>query len=146
MSIFAFIELMEYTYTIQDLPKIAEKVLLNTSNKTLLFYGNMGVGKTTMIKELAKRLGVTDTISSPTFSIVNEYEINNDKIFHFDFYRIKNEEEVLDIGIEEYFYSGHWIFIEWPEKIKNLLPNKNTIINLIKNKNESRTINMMPVK
>ena len=145
MSIFAFIELMEYTYTIQDLPKIAEKVLLNTSNKTLLFYGNMGVGKTTMIKELAKRLGVTDTISSPTFSIVNEYEINNDKIFHFDFYRIKNEEEVLDIGIEEYFYSGHWIFIEWPEKIKNLLPNKNTIINLIKNKNESRTINMMPV-
>lgn len=137
---------MEHTFTIQDLPKVAEKVLLNTSNKTLLFYGSMGVGKTTMIKELAKRLGVTDAISSPTFSIVNEYEIDNDKIFHFDFYRIKNEEEVLDIGIEEYFYSGHWIFIEWPEKINNLLPIENTKINLIKNKNQSRTINMMPVK
>jgi len=137
---------MEYTYTIQDLPEIAEKVLLNISNKVLLFYGKMGVGKTTLIKEVAKGLGVTDNISSPTFSIVNEYEINNDKVFHFDFYRIKNEEEALDIGIEEYFYSGHWVLIEWPENIKNLLPLKNTKINLTKNKNESRTINIMPVK
>ena len=137
---------MEYTYTIQNLPEIAEKVLLHTSNKILLFYGTMGVGKTTLIKELAKRLGVTETINSPTFSIVNEYEIEDDKVFHFDFYRIKNEEEVLDIGIEEYFDSGHWIMIEWPEKINNLLPFNNTKINLIKNKNESRTINIMPVK
>ena len=137
---------MEYTYTIQNLPEIAEKVLLNASNKILLFYGTMGVGKTTLIKELAKRLGVTETINSPTFSIVNEYEIEDDKVFHFDFYRIKNEEEVLDIGIEEYFDSGHWIMIEWPEKINNLLPLNNTRINLIKNKNESRTINIMPVK
>ena len=137
---------MEYTYTIQNLPEIAEKVLLHTSNKILLFYGTMGVGKTTLIKELAKRLGVTETINSPTFSIVNEYEIEEDKVFHFDFYRIKNEEEVLDIGIEEYFDSGHWILIEWPEKINNLLPLNNTKINLIKNKNESRTINIMPVK
>ena len=137
---------MEYTYTIQNLPEIAEKVLLHTSNKILLFYGTMGVGKTTLIKELAKRLGVTETINSPTFSIVNEYEIEDDKVFHFDFYRIKNEEEVLDIGIEEYFDSGHWIMIEWPEKINNLLPLNNTRINLIKNKNESRTINIMPVK
>ncbi len=137
---------MEYNFTIQDLPEIAEKVLFNASNKILLFYGNMGVGKTTMIKELAKILGVTDTISSPTFSIVNEYEIDNDKVYHFDFYRIKNEEEALDIGIEEYFYSGHWVLVEWPENIKNLLPLENTKINLTKNKNESRTINMMPVK
>ena len=137
---------MEYTFTLHNLPEIAEKVLLNTSNKVLLFYGNMGVGKTTLIKEIAKRLGVTDTISSPTFSIVNEYKIDNDKVFHFDFYRIKNEEEVLDIGIEEYFYSEHWVLIEWPENIKNLLPSENTKINLIKNKNESRTINIMPVK
>ncbi len=137
---------MEYTFTLHNLPEIAEKVLLNTSNKVLLFYGNMGVGKTTLIKEIAKRLGVTDTISSPTFSIVNEYKIDNDKVFHFDFYRIKNEEEALDIGIEEYFYSEHWVLIEWPENIKNLLPSENTKINLIKNKNESRTINIMPVK
>ncbi|MBE9489328.1 MAG: tRNA (adenosine(37)-N6)-threonylcarbamoyltransferase complex ATPase subunit type 1 TsaE [Bacteroidetes bacterium] len=137
---------MKYTYTLQDLPKIAEKVLLDASNKILLFYGDMGVGKTTLIKEIAKRLGVIDNISSPTFSIVNEYEIDNDKVFHFDFYRIKNEEEALDIGIEEYFYSDHWSLIEWPEKIENLLPTKSTIIKLIKNENGSRTINIMPVK
>lgn len=137
---------MDYTYTLQDLPVIAEKLLLNTSNKILLFYGDMGVGKTTLIKEIAKSLGVTDTVSSPTFSIVNEYEIDNDKVFHFDFYRIKNEEEALDIGVEEYFYSGHWVLIEWPENIKNLLPLENTKIKLIKNKNESRTINIQPVK
>ncbi len=137
---------MEYTYTLQDLPKIAEKVLLDAPNKILLFYGDMGVGKTTLIKEIAKRLGVTDTISSPTFSIVNEYEIENDKVYHFDFYRIKNEEEALDIGIEEYFFSDHWIMIEWPEKIENLLPAKNTNIKLIKNNNGSRTITQMPVK
>ncbi len=137
---------MEYTYTLQDLPKIAEKVLLDAPNKILLFYGDMGVGKTTLIKEIAKRLGVTDIISSPTFSIVNEYEIENDKVYHFDFYRIKNEEEALDIGIEEYFFSDHWIMIEWPEKIENLLPAKNTNIKLIKNNNGSRTITQMPVK
>jgi len=137
---------MEYTYTLQDLPEIAEKVLLAVPNKTLLFYGDMAVGKTTLIKEIAKRLGVRDTISSPTFSIVNEYEIENDKVYHFDFYRIEKEEEILDIGIEEYFYSNHWILIEWPDKIKNLLPTKSTVIKLTKNKNGSRTINIMPVK
>jgi len=137
---------MDYTYTIQELPEIAEKVLFDASNKILLFYGDMGVGKTTLIKEIAKLLGVNDNISSPTYSIVNEYEIDNDKVYHFDFYRIKNEEEALDIGIEEYLYSGHWVLIEWPENIKNLLPLENTKINLIKNKNESRTINIQPVK
>ena len=139
-------EFMDYTYTIQELPEIAEKVLFDASNKILLFYGDMGVGKTTLIKEIAKLLGVNDNISSPTYSIVNEYEIDNDKVYHFDFYRIKNEEEALDIGIEEYLYSGHWVLIEWPENIKNLLPLENTKINLIKNKNESRTINIQPVK
>ncbi len=137
---------MEYTYTLQDLPEIAEKVLLAVPNKTLLFYGDMAVGKTTLIKEIAKRLGVKDNISSPTFSIVNEYEIENGKVYHFDFYRIEKEEEILDIGIEEYFYSNHWILIEWPEKIKSLLPAINTVIKLTKNKNGSRTINIMPVK
>jgi len=137
---------MEHTFTLQDLPEIAEKVLLAATNKTLLFYGDMAVGKTTLIKEIAKRLGVTDTISSPTFSIVNEYKIKDDKVYHFDFYRIEKEEEVLDIGIEEYFFSNHWILIEWPEKIKNLLPIKSTKIILTKNKNGSRTITLMPVK
>jgi tRNA threonylcarbamoyladenosine biosynthesis protein TsaE len=106
----------------------------------------MGTGKTTLIKEIAKQLGVNDVLSSPTFSIVNEYKLNEEKLFHFDFYRIENEEEAYDIGIEEYFYSGLWNLIEWPEKIENLLPEKSTKIKLTKNKNGSRTIMIMPMK
>jgi len=137
---------MEQTYTIKDLPNIAGMVLTNASTKTLLFYGDMGVGKTTLIKELAKKLGVQDTLSSPTYSIVNEYLLDSDKLYHFDFYRIKNEEEAMDLGIEEYFETNHWKLIEWPEKISNLLPEENTKIELTINLNGSRTINVKPVK
>ncbi len=136
---------MEQTYTIKDLPNIAGMVLTNASTKTLLFYGDMGVGKTTLIKELAKKLGVQDTLSSPTYSIVNEYLLDSDKLYHFDFYRIKNEEEAMDLGIEEYFETNHWKLIEWPEKISNLLPEENTKIELTINLNGSRTINVKPV-
>jgi len=136
---------MEQTYTIKDLPNIAGMVLTNASTKTLLFYGDMGVGKTTLIKELAKKLGVQDTLSSPTYSIVNEYLLDSDKLYHFDFYRIKNEEEAMDLGIEEYFETNHWKLIEWPEKISNLLPEENTKIKLTINLNGSRTINVTPV-
>jgi tRNA threonylcarbamoyladenosine biosynthesis protein TsaE len=90
----------------------------------------MGVGKTTMIKEIAKSLGVTDTISSPTFSIVNEYEIDNDKIFHFDFYRTLNKAEIFDIGYEEYIFSSSYCFIEWPEKAHELLPSSFVKVNM----------------
>lgn len=137
---------MEQTYTIKDLPNIAGMVLTNASTKTLLFYGDMGVGKTTLIKELARKLGVQDTLSSPTYSIVNEYLLDSDKLYHFDFYRIKNEEEAMDLGIEEYFETNHWKLIEWPEKISNLLPEENTKIKLTINLNGSRTINVTPVK
>lgn len=130
---------------IKDLPKIAEQILLNAPHKTILFYGEMGVGKTTLIKELAKKIGVTESLSSPTFSIVNEYQVQNDKLFHFDCYRIASEEEALDFGIEEYLDSEYWNLIEWPENIKNLLPKKSTIIELIKNTNGSRTLNLKPV-
>src|SRR6185312_13565232 len=90
-------------------------------NKIFLFYGDMGVGKTTLIKSLCACLGSTDVVTSPTFSIVNEYSGPN-KIFHFDFYRLKNQAEAMDLGYEEYFYSGAYCFIEWPEKIPDLLP------------------------
>ena len=134
---------MEYKFNVSDLPHIAKEILLKVSNKTLLFYGTMGVGKTTLIKEISKQLGVTDIINSPTFSLVNEYEIVNDKIYHFDFYRIKTEEEALDIGIEDYFFSEHWKLIEWPEKISNLLPPNSTKIEMDKNKNGTRTLNII---
>ena len=90
--------------------------------KIFLFYGDMGAGKTTFIKSLCEQLGISETVTSPTFSIVNEYRENGVKIYHFDFYRLKNQNEALDMGYEEYFYSGDYCFIEWPEKIAGLLP------------------------
>ena len=137
---------MEYTFTKDEIPEIASKVLSEIETRIVLFYGEMGTGKTTLIKEIAKQLGVNDVLSSPTFSIVNEYKLNEEKLFHFDFYRIENEEEAYDIGIEEYFYSGYWNLIEWPEKIENLLPEESTKIKLTKNKNGSRTIMIKPMK
>ena len=134
---------MEFNFNLQDLTFVAKEILRNVPNKTLLFYGTMGVGKTTLIKELSKQLGVTDVINSPTFSLVNEYEIIKGKIYHFYFYRIKSEEEALDIGIEDYFFSGHWNLIEWPENISNLLPPNSTKIEMNKNQNGTRTLNIV---
>lgn len=139
---FAFKFTMEYSFTLQELPKIAEIVLKEVPNKILLFYGDMGVGKTTLIKEIAKQLGVKGVINSPTFALVNEYEIKDDKVYHFDFYRINNEEEAMDIGVEDYFFSSHWNLIEWPQKISNILPTNSTKIQLTKNQNGIRTLNI----
>lgn len=102
----------------------AAKLLLNSfpDDRVFLFYGNMGAGKTTFIKALCKVLEVEDNTSSPTFSIVNEYSSSQGPIFHFDFYRIKEEEEAYDFGYEDYFYSGNYCFVEWPNRIPNLLP------------------------
>jgi len=102
---------------------IAKQILeLTSPHKKFAFYGEMGVGKTTLIKALSLQLGVTDIVSSPTFSIVNEYQADeNTKIFHFDFYRIENEKEAYDMGYEEYFFSNAYCFIEWSEKIPNLI-------------------------
>ena len=114
---------MNNNYSLENLSEIASEIIVSTKNKTLLFYGEMGVGKTTLIKEICKELGVLDNISSPTFSLVNEYLTKkNERVYHFDFYRIDDENEALDMGIEEYFYNNDWCLIEWPENIKNLLP------------------------
>jgi tRNA threonylcarbamoyladenosine biosynthesis protein TsaE len=104
--------------------KDAAKQLIEFGDKEkiFLFYGDMGAGKTTLIKLLCECLGVRESVTSPTFSIVNEYEAEGIKVFHFDFYRLKNQSEALDMGYEEYFYSGNYCFIEWPEKIADLLP------------------------
>ena len=114
---------MNRNYSLKNLSSVAAEIISSVKNKTLLFYGEMGVGKTTLIKEICQQLGILDNISSPTFSLVNEYQtLKEEKVFHFDFYRIEEEEEALDIGIEEYFDSDAWCLVEWPENIENLLP------------------------
>ena len=122
---------MVFTYTLSEIDTIAEKILPYLQSKVVIFKGGMGFGKTTLIKALVRALGSTDNVSSPTFSLVNPYEGANDKIYHFDFYRIKNEEEAFDIGFEEYLYSGDWCFIEWAERVEKYLPETYTIVELI---------------
>ena len=107
----------------EELCAVAKMILEKYNSKIFLFYGEMGVGKTSFIKKFCKELGVTDVVSSPTFSIVNQYSnVNDEIIYHFDFYRTEKKEEVFDIGYEEYLFSSSYCFIEWPEKIEDLLP------------------------
>ena len=107
------------------------------------FYGKMGSGKTTFIKALCEELGVNDVITSPTFAIVNDYTANEESIYHFDFYRIKKLEEVYDMGFEEYFYSGNYCFIEWPELVEPLLPDDTLRVCISEQPDGSRLITMI---
>ncbi len=108
-----------------------------------LFYGDMGAGKTTLIKALCQVWEVEDSVSSPTFALVNEYQrANGDPLYHFDFYRIDAEEEAVEIGIDEYFYSQRYCLVEWPTKIRNLLPETYLRLNLRVNEDQSRTISL----
>lgn len=132
---------MKKNYALNQLSEIAKDVINTSKHKVLLFYGEMGVGKTTLIKEIVKQLHVIDNVSSPTFSLVNEYlSKDGDKVYHFDFYRINNEEEALDMGVEEYFYSNNWCLVEWPNKVENLLPLKSVSITITSDSNQVRTI------
>ena len=117
---------------LKELPDIAKQILeYSAPKKKFLFYADMGVGKTTLIKELSLHLGVSDIVSSPTFSIVNEYKTCRDiKVYHFDFYRIEDEKEALDIGYEEYISSDSYCFIEWPEKISNLIEEDMVVVKI----------------
>lgn len=111
------------TESLSDLNDAAQKILsFAKKERIFVFYGEMGAGKTTLINTLCEILEVEDQTSSPTFSIVNEYQSAKGTIYHFDFYRIKNQAEAFDLGYEDYFYSGDYCFIEWPEKIPDLLP------------------------
>lgn len=110
-------------YTLSQVDDVARQIIAESKSNILLFYGDMGVGKTTLIKALCDALDVETPVKSPTFSLVNEYITRQGHlIYHFDFYRIESEEEVLDIGFEQYIDAGAWIFIEWPEKISTFLP------------------------
>jgi tRNA threonylcarbamoyladenosine biosynthesis protein TsaE len=129
---------------LSDLNVVAQMFVDEMSDrKVFAFYGEMGVGKTTFIKAICEALGVKETITSPTFAIVNEYKNEDGKpIFHFDFYRIKNLDEVYDFGYEDYFYSGNLCFIEWPELVETLLPDDVVKVQITVGDNEERLISI----
>jgi tRNA threonylcarbamoyladenosine biosynthesis protein TsaE len=120
---------MNIVFSLDQIQEVAEQILASNPKKIILFNGEMGVGKTTLIKQLCKSLGVQDATSSPTFSLVNEYYTNDNQIvYHFDFYRLNKETEALDMGVDDYLYSGNWCFIEWSEKIASLLPEETSTV------------------
>ena len=127
-------------YKISNIDLAVNFILNNINSKYLLFNGPMGSGKTTLIKAIVRKLGCDDSVSSPSFSLVNEYEIKDSVVYHFDFYRIKNEIEAFDIGFEDYLKEDVWCFIEWGEKIPNLIPNNVNLINFTEIKGNSRII------
>ena len=136
---------MVLTYDQSEVYSVAQRLLAEAKGKTFLFYGDMGAGKTTLIKALCQELEVEDAVSSPTFAIVNEYSGVNGTVYHFDFYRIKNESEALDLGYEDYLYSGNYCFIEWPEKIQSLLPNEFVELKLQETSVNERVIKVQKV-
>ena len=129
---------------IPSLDKIADAALEFVSQigekRVFAFYGGMGAGKTTFIKAVCDQLGVNDAVTSPTFAIVNEYNSQMGPIYHFDFYRIKRASEVLDIGFDDYIYSGNLCLMEWPELIEDFLPEETTIVKIMEIENGMRKI------
>lgn len=138
----------QFTYELDEIEKAAKAMIgAAEEEKVWVFQGDMGAGKTTLIKALAKAFTVSDQVSSPTFGIVNHYENQSGEIFyHFDFYRMDDPAEALDIGIEEYFYSGNYCWLEWAEKIAGFLPEKFFLIRIINDSDSQRTLNLQHVE
>jgi tRNA threonylcarbamoyladenosine biosynthesis protein TsaE len=136
------LQVLEIEYEIEDIETVANRIIECSDSKTLLFYGEMGVGKTTLIKTLVKLLGSNDEVSSPTFSIVNEYKGFDCSIYHFDLFRVTSEEEVLNFGFEDYLDNQHWMFIEWPEIVIPLLMKDFNSIKMSYKNDSSRIIKL----
>lgn len=135
--------------SLSELPSVVIKILAAYQDELVFaLYGNLGAGKTTLIKAFCQVLRVTDEVTSPSFTLVNEYHCENDElVYHFDFYRIKRLEEVMDIGYEEYLYSGWYCFLEWADKMEELLPESYVQVTVEKNEtDESRKILVKRVK
>ena len=128
--------------SLHELQQTAKKLLNHfPDSRVFAFYGKMGAGKTTFIQAICKVLESPDNVTSPTFALINEYKTpENLSLFHFDFYRIKNLEEAYDLGYEDYFYSGNYCLIEWPEKIETLLPEKYVEVKITVEEDETRRI------
>jgi len=133
--------------SISDIKSVAKKLIhLASEQRIWVLKGNMGAGKTTLIKAIAEEFGISEKVSSPTFSLVNQYQNEDGDVFyHFDFYRVDDPEEVLEIGIDEYFYSGKYCWIEWAEKIPAYIPENFLYIEIKVNADESRSIEIKQV-
>lgn len=134
--------MITFQYQLEQIDSAARQIIAAAGEEKIwVFQGQMGAGKTTLIKTLAGEMGVRDQVSSPTFGIVNEYEAaGRSRIFHFDFYRLDDPTEALDIGIEEYFYGGEYCWIEWAEKIAQFLPDEFLLIRIHSDSANTRTI------
>jgi len=131
-------EPLEITYKLSELDTVSRQIINFCAHKVVLINGKMGAGKTTLIKSLVKTLGSTDNVSSPTFSLVNEYQAGTEKIFHFDFYRINHIEEALDMGFEEYLDQNAQVYIEWPDVVLPLIPKSYSQVNIENTNSEIR--------
>lgn len=132
------------TYSLENINVAAKKIIEQKKSKILCLHGAMGAGKTTLTKALVKELGGSDEVSSPSFGIVNEYHLKSGKVlgYHFDFYRLNDETEALDLGFEDYLHQDVWIFIEWPEKIPSYLPEDATNVHIKIVDNETRELSL----
>lgn len=133
---------IELTYHINEIDDVALKVLNNLEYKALLFNGEMGAGKTTLINAILRTMKSEDIATSPTFSIINEYKSPKGSIYHFDFYRIESLDEAYNFGIEDYLYSNNWLFIEWPDRIEEILPENTQTVTITKIDNETRNLKL----
>jgi tRNA threonylcarbamoyladenosine biosynthesis protein TsaE len=134
---------LKKTYSLSEIDEVANELLPQINSNIVLLNGEMGAGKTTMIKALCKALKCPDVVSSPTFSLINEYRtVDHKPLYHFDCYRIENEEEAYDFGAEEYLYSGHLCLIEWSENIQSLLPENCSLVTLEKVDSTTRKITL----
>lgn len=131
-------------YNLDNITEVARKFIDEIGkNRIFLFDGEMGAGKTTFIAEVCRLLGADDDFGSPTFSLVNEYADKEGRpIYHFDFYRIDNPQEALEIGVEDYFYSGNLCFVEWPDRLGNLIPEEAVVVRIEENPDNSRKISL----
>lgn len=135
-------------YEMSELASVADWVFENARDvKIWVFQGEMGAGKTTLIKALGEKMGVIDSMSSPTFGIVNQYETDQGKrIYHFDFYRLDDPAEALEIGVEEYFYSGDFCWMEWAENLGGLIPDQFLLVKIEYNTTSSRKITLQQIE
>ncbi len=130
---------------LEELSKVVDGILTNYTNERIFcFYGNLGAGKTTLIKEICEHLQVVDVIASPTYPIINEYKTNDNKVvYHIDLYRLKSLDEAINIGIEDYLYANNYCFIEWPDNFESILPDKHIKIKMTKLEDDIRNIEII---